>query len=295
MTCPRYYQYKHILGWYAPEKSVHLRFGGIYATALEHFYKFIAEGQSREDAIISVVHEALIASWDYAYATAEAALTQDETKRLPGTGAPWNTYHQQKTRSTLIRTIVWYFEHFREDIPIVTIANGKPAVELSFKLPVDNGIIFCGHLDRLVDYGGSPMVLDQKTTGMTVGQYFFDQFTPDTQMSMYTFAGKMIFNIPVKGVVIDAAQIAINFTRYERGTAFRTEGQLNEWYDETMQTIEKAQASSREEHFPMNTTACGNFGGCEFRKICSKSPEVREQFLKGNFSKRRTWDPMISR
>lgn len=292
-TCPRYYQYKHIEGWAAPEKSVHLRFGAIYATALEHFVKLTTAGMDREDAIIEVVHEALIASWDYAYS--DASKIGDPAFRIPGSGAPWNTYHQSKTRSTLIRTIVWYFEHFEEDLPVIVLANGKPAVELSFRLPVDDSIVFCGHIDRLVSFADEPMVLDQKTTTATLGPYYFDQFSPDTQMSMYTFAGKVIYDMPIKGVMIDAAQIAINFSRFERSPTFRTDSQLNEWYDETMMTIERAQAAAREQYFPMRTTSCGNYGGCEFRRICSRSPEVRPQFLKGNFQRRKTWDPLESR
>ena len=37
----------------------------------------------------------------------------------------------------------------------------------------------CGHLDRVVTYGGQKFVMDQKTTGSTIGPYFFDGFKPD--------------------------------------------------------------------------------------------------------------------
>jgi hypothetical protein len=294
-TCPRYYYYKHIEGWYTFGKSVHLRFGAIYATALEHYAKHRALGMERDAAIVEVVHEALIATWDYSYTSVEAAQKQDPLARIEGSGKPWDSGDTHKTRSTLIRTIVWYFEHFEDDLEVIKLSNGKPAVEYSFKLPVENDIIFCGHIDKLVEYGGSPMVMDQKTTKSTVGHYYFDQFAPDVQMSMYTFAGKIIYDMPIKGVIIDAAQVAINFTRFERGVTFRTDSQLNEWYDNVMSTIERAQHAARENHFPMNTTACGNYGGCDFRHICSKAPEVRNQFLAGNFTRAPTWDPMTER
>lgn len=294
--CPRKYQYRMIDGW-TPSggKSVHLRFGAIYATAMEHFAKYRAEGRSREDAILDVVHEALIASWDYAYTDSEGAMTQDPTKRIPGSGKPWDTGNANKTRSTLIRTIVWYFEHFEHDLEVITLSNGKPAVEYSFKLPITDEIVFCGHIDKLVEYGGAPLVVDQKTTSSTVGSYYFDQYSPDTQMSMYTYAGSIIYNTPVRGVMIDAAQIVAGFSRFERGFALRTPSQLEEWVNMTLTNIERARRMTEVGHFPMNTTACNNFGGCEFRSICSKAPEIREQFLKGNFTKAPKWDPAKER
>jgi hypothetical protein len=174
-------------------------------------------------------------------------------------------------------------------------SHGKPAVEYSFSLNVDDGIVFSGHMDRLVEYNGSLMVQDQKTTKSTLSPYYFDQYSPDTQMSMYSFAGSMVYNSPVKGVVIDAAQIAVGFTRFERGLTFRTADQLNEWYDDAMWHVNQIRQATRDNHFPMNPASCGNFGGCEFRRICSLSPMVRGQFLAGNFQQGPRWDPLERR
>lgn len=291
--CLRKYYYKHLCGWYSPNTSVHLRFGGIYASALESYEKARASGTLREDAILTAVHYALVESWDYAYSS--QSHIGDPAYRIAGSGKAWETGDANKTRSSLIRTIVWYFEHFEEDLPTVIFPDGKPAIEYSFALPVSDTIVFCGHMDRIVEYGGQYMIMDQKTTKSTVGPYFFDQFSPDTQMSMYTYAGNIIFQHPVKGVLIDAAQIAIGFSRFERAPTFRTHAQLEEWYENAMMTIQVARDATKRQRFPMNTTACGNYGGCEFRSICSKSPEVREMYLKSNFVKKETWSPIERR
>lgn len=274
--CPRKYQYKMIEGWYNPGKNFHLLFGGWYAKALEHFYKYIALGQTREEALEQVVLEALVSTW------------QD--------GAPWLSPDTAKTRENLIRTIVWYVDHFDEGvISVIKLPDGRPAVEYSFTIDVDDGIQFSGHIDRLVEFSNSPYVMDQKTTGSTITQNYFRQFSPDIQMSMYTFAGKIIYNMPVKGVIIDGAQIAVGFTRFERGFTFRTESQLNEWYDETMQLIETTRNFTKRGHFPMRTSSCGNYGGCEFRSICSRSPQVRPEFLRAEFQQGPSWDPLDRR
>jgi hypothetical protein len=286
--CLRKYQYKMLDGWQPLTLSVHLRFGAVYATALEHYHKWVALGTHHDEALEQAVHEALVSTWDYD--------KDPEGNIIPGSGTPWVSEHNLKTRENCIRTIVWYLEHFREDPAMpVKLADGTPAVELSFALPVDDGIVFTGHLDRLAEYAGNPMVVDQKTTGTTITARYFDGYKPDIQMSMYTFAGQAVYNVPVKGVIIDAAQIAVGFSRFERGITMRTQSELEEFYDTTMETITRARSATALNNLPMNRTSCDKFGGCEFRRVCSKSPEVREQFLKADFAKGKRWDPLEAR
>lgn len=292
--CLRKYQYKHILGWQKyGELSVHLRFGAIYASALELYAKARALGSDREEAILDVVQYALIESWDFLYS--DPNHIGDDAFRIADSGKPWDSGHSAKTRSTLIRTIIWYFEHFAEDLPVIMLADGRPAVEHSFTLPFYDDIVYCGHIDKLVEMGGEPLVVDQKTTTATVSQYYFDQYSPDTQMSGYSWAGQIIYNMPIRGVMIDAAQITAGWTRFERGFAFRTPSQLMEWKDNSVATIERARKAVEDNYFPMNTTACGNYGGCEFRKICSRAPEVRDQLLRSDYQQGARWDPIIRR
>lgn len=285
-TCLRKYQYKMILGWQPERKSVHLLFGGWYARALESYYKYVADGMGQDEALIEVVSEALVETWEFDL--------DEKGEPISDSGKPWQSDHNTKTRENLIRTIVWYIDQFGEDdsCQTVILSSGQPAVEHSFRLEVDDGIILCGHLDRLVEYGKHEYIQDQKTTGSTITARYFEQFNPDSQMSLYTFAGKSIFGLPIKGVMIDGAQIAVGFTRFERGFSFRTEDQLNEWYDHSMFHIEKARQATRDNHFPLNPSSCNTYGGCEFRHICSKAPSVREQFLKGDFVQGKRWDPL---
>lgn len=286
--CPMKYKLTMLDGWQSPTLSMHLRFGLHYAAALESFHKAIAEGVPRDNAISDVVHEALIASWDYEL--------DDNGEAIPETGAPWETGDTAKNRPNLIRSIIWYLDHFENDnTKTIILANGNAAVEHSVTIEVDNGLIFTGHLDRLVDYAHNTYIQDQKTTKTTITQRYFEGYSPDTQMSMYTFLGKAAFGIPVHGVIIDAAQIAVGFTRFERGFTFRSPAQLNEWYENSMKDIERIRTAHREQHFPMNPTACGNFGGCMFRRACSRSPEVRTQFLKADYIQGSPMNPLEQR
>lgn len=274
--CLRYYKYKMIDNWEPRNSSVHLIFGGHYAKALEFFHKLRAKGFSVDNALHEIVKNVLEATWI--------------------NGKPWDSGHDKKTRNTLIRSIIWYVDQFHdEEIKTVILPDGKAAVEYSFTLQIDNGLLLSGHIDRLCLHGGDYYVMDQKTTSTTINGRFFDAFNPDTQMSLYTFAGRAIYDLPVKGVIIDCAQIAVGFTRFDRGFTFRTDDQLDEWYDGILSDIERAQKATATNDFPVNPSSCGNYGGCEFRNICSKSPSSRENFLRADFVKRKPWNPLESR
>lgn len=296
--CPRKYYYQMIEGWQSASRSnVHLRFGSLYATALEHYYKHRALGLSSQEALEEVVLEALLNTWDRVEKVDEIQGGPGiEVEKALNGGGPWISAHAAKTRENLIRTIIWYVDQFEnEATEVVMLADGKPAVELSFSLEVDDGIVFCGHLDRLVTYAHDKYVMDQKTTGSTISNNYFDGYNPDIQFSMYTFAGQSVFHIPLRGVIIDAAQIAVGFSRFERGFTFRSASQLSEWYDEMLTLIETTQGYARENHFPMNRSSCGNYGGCPFRKVCSRDPAVRPNFLAADFVKGPSWDPLDRR
>lgn len=281
-TCLRKYYYSMIKNLEPKHKSVHLIFGGIYAASLERFYLHRAEGLSIDEALRKVVRYAMVESWD--------AETQ----------TPVHFDSAVKTRANLIRTIVWYVEEFGEEstsgIQTFHLSNGKPAVELSFVLEMDDSFMYAGHLDRVVEYGDGLYWMDQKTTGTTISTYYFDQFKPSNQFYGYTWAGQTILNSPVRGGIIDAAQIAQGFSRFGRQPITVSKDTLDEWVDNARHTMYTVRSSFMLNKWPMNLTACGNYGGCPFRELCTRPPSVREKFETGNFQiRKQPWDPATPR
>src|SRR5207253_6250737 len=146
-----------------------------------------------------------------------------------------------KNRETIVGLVVDYLDHFADD-PASTfiLDDGSPAVELSFRYELDWGpsvdgnwapirdggpvhsqpYLLCGHLDRVVNYLDGLYVMDRKTSISTLSSYYFDQWTPSNQMTLYTFAGKVILHSPIKGVIIDAAQVLLEKPNaFQRGFA----------------------------------------------------------------------------
>ena len=288
-TCPRLYQYIMIDGWAPRGESVHLRFGSEYHSALEHYDHCRALGQPRADAIRSTVAHTLarIADWH------------------PDTATKSGKY---KNRETLLQLIIDYLDHFADD-PATTyiLSDGKPAVELSFRFELDFGpdaairqpYLLSGHLDRVVSFNDQLLVMDRKTSSSTLSAYYFDQYEPSNQMTLYTLAGRIILSAPIRGVIIDAAQIKLTEpSAFARGFTYRTEDQLDEWLADLRTTLTIAEAYATANHWPQNDTACDKFGGCRFRGICSKSPGVRDRFLATDFTKLEVqdrWNPLRAR
>ena len=315
-TCPRKYFYGILQGWTASERSVHLEFGGHYAKALERFHKFRAAGLEYADAVRGVLRLLMIETWEHDLVEENAltsvgiedgaVLFSEEGEgiqrvalwRMPGTGRPVDWGHNTKTRDTLVRSVVWYLHQFENDpMTTVILANGAAAVEYSFSFELSEDYLYCGHIDRLVHYGEDKdvYVQDQKTSGSTITPRYFKAYSPDIQMTGYTLAGTIGFNLPVKGVVIDAAQIAVGFTKFERGVVLRHKTQLEEFREEALAYIAEAKRCHETGYYPMRRPSCGNYGGCEFQNVCALQPILRERFLEGNFKKRKRWDPLERR
>ncbi len=277
--CPWKYFLANICGWNPKAQRAPLEFGIQYHAALELWDKLLANGMSKASAAIQVVQ---CAGWRGGF------IPEGDTAR---------------TSETLVRAVVWYIDQFHGDkAETVILANGKPAVELSFLFPFHNAKVesspiqfyLAGHIDRLVNFQGTSWFMDRKTTKSGLDQRYFAQFSPDNQMDLYTLASQVIFETPCAGGIIDAAQLGVNYVRFKRQEIQRTPEQIDEWVEDTKLWIETAATCAARHQWPKNDKSCDKYGGCQFRPVCSKSPSVREVFLKADF-RRKIWDPSTAR
>lgn len=284
--CPRKYEYSILRGLVPRAESIHLVFGLLVHSCSEIYNHAKANGAPHAEALRATVRHALRESWDFEKSRPKAILADD----------------RNKNRYTLLRTVVWYFDQFENDpLETVILSNGKPAVELSFEIPLGHdsaatgeAFSLCGHMDRVANYGGKPYVVDIKTTKNTIGSEFFEKFNPHNQFSTYLLAGRIAFGIPINGLIVDGTQIAVTFTRFQRGVVNRSDAQLDEWHRDTISWIGAAEAYALQGHWPQNDKSCDMYGGCPYREVCSKSPSVRPAFMQSLYVKR-VWDPQKRR
>jgi hypothetical protein len=275
--CGRFHNFKS-QGWQAKEESVNLRFGSEYHRSLRDYEVLKAEGFEHRDCLDDVVRSLLF--------------------RI----ADWNPDHKQKNRETLIRSVIWYLEKFKDDQAKTWImSDGKPAVEVNFSFELDFGptpdqpYVLSGKLDKIVVFNGDLFVMDHKTTS-ALGPTFANRFNPDNQMTLYTHAGKKIFMAPIKGVIINGCQPLVGGTNFERHIVYRTDEQIEEWLVDLEYWLTQANAWAERGEFPHNDASCNKYFGCEFRDlVCSKSPQVRDRFLKANFDQVEPWNPLKPR
>lgn len=316
--CPRYYYYTMLEGLESRIRSIHLTFGILYHKAMEIYDKERVGGATHEQAQDEAVRYAL-----------EASVEHDNPQVLcencghyggePGTIScshcgddlngdiihPWRDLLvglSQKGRVQLVRSVVWYTEQFKNDtMQTLTLQDGKAAVELSFTLPLDFGpensdeiYSLRGHLDKAAENDTGLWIVDKKTTKSALYESYFEGFSPDNQVTLYTLAGKMVLGLPLNGVVIDGAQLGVSFTRFNRGYIHRTTSQLEEWLDDLQIWLKNAEMYARADHWPQNEQACGLYGGCPFRHVCGRSPEVRDSEIRHNYT-HRIWNPAEDR
>jgi hypothetical protein len=275
--CPRKYYYSIVQGYATREQSVHRTFGIYLHEAYEHYHRLRAPyltndaaPHGHEEAVRRVVKEMMVKT------------------------APWKSDDKIKNRRNLIRTIIWYLEEFKDDpAKTVILSNGRPAVELSFRFEIPDApdFLYCGHMDRIAEFGGDRFVFDYKSTKRALYTEYFAQFTPHNQMTGYTLGGKITFKEPVAGVIIDAAQVGVTFSRFSRGSAPRDDETLAEWLSQTAYWVKLAATYASENFWPLNESSCDKYFGCPFRPVCSKSPRQRDIWLKADYV-HRLWDPL---
>lgn len=286
-VCPRRYYYSIVMGFQPQLESVHLTFGIMLHRSVELYWTYrLNLLMDHQDAMLTVVGDIMGLTWDKERNRPRDSLTD----------------HKDKNRYTLIRTIVWYLDKYQND-PIETISiNGRLAVEMPFRFgsghksaTTGEEFVLCGRLDRIGQLHSERYVTDVKTTGHTIGQYWFAKFTPDNQFTIYTIAAKTVFGIDTSGILVDACQVVQSWSKFERGIVQRTDEQLENWLKDLGFFLEQLEECAFEDKWPMNDSACGMYGGCPFRQVCAAPSANARNFILRHEYKRRVWDPTFER
>lgn len=304
-TCPRKYQLAILEGWIPKKTAAPLVFGGLLHRYLEAYDRRRVSGEPHDAALLAVVTQAM---QETCRRVKGLLLPDGEIREVPE-GTPeaqdyiifWSG-DNNRTRLTLIRSIIWYTEQFSINEPLRTVelSNGTPALEISFRFllplrsPDGDPFIYCGHIDKICEFGGELFIQERKHTVTTLGSYYFDRYSIDAQTSGYLTAARVLINQPIAGIIVDACQIAVSFTRVHRHMAPRSPAQLEEWLSNMQEWLLLAMYYAGRygaKPWPLNEASCHKYSGCQFRGVCSRDPSVRDMLLEQNFQRKR-WNPL---
>lgn len=171
--CPTYWRYNVLRNLMTKGTNIHLHAGGAFAAGLEAARKaFYGEGLSEDDAIAAGIY-ALIQYWG------TVDIPEDEAKSYP----------------RMVQALIEYFTVWRlPDDPFrpYTLANGKPAVEFTFALPIPEvlhpttgqPLLYGGRFDMLAEHEGVIYIEDDKTASQ-LGPSWGKNWDLDSQFTGY--------------------------------------------------------------------------------------------------------------
>ena len=160
--------------------------------------------------------------------------------------------------------------------------------------PDGDSFIYCGHIDKICEFAGDTYIQERKHTTATLGDWYFIKYSIDAQTTGYLTAGKVLLDKPISGIIVDACQVGVTFSRIQRHVAPRTPAQLEEWLSNTLEWISLAQFYAKRygaKPWPLNEASCHKYSGCQYRGVCSRDPSIREMLLQQHFKKQR-WNPL---
>lgn len=266
-TCPEKHRLSVIEGWKPSylDASPAASWGKVYHSAMEKFDYCLWEDDSNIDRAI---HEAIKTA-----ATVGAHLQEGE---------------RGKNLTNIYRAVVWYAENWAGRLlKPITLHDGTPAIETRFEVTLPTGKHrFSGRTDKIcADEAGVLWVVDHKTTDSTLSNHYFRRFINDNQITGYIYALRRELGMPVAGFIIDACQNLVNSNTYARQTFDVTEAHINEWVEDAVYTIEKADECTTRGKWPHHFQGCFQYNGCPFINLCAKAPEFRQEFLLTNYER----------
>lgn len=271
MTCPYKYQLSNIEGYYKPGKVENLNrtWGHAVHACGDEYDAVIFQGGRVDDALHAAIKEA----WNW----------KDRLTPSPNQAADWD---KSRTYETLIRALIWYSEEYKEaPLTLAQLPDGTPATEIRFEVPLGPYRI-SGRLDKLISFNDILYILDRKTTGKGLTDYYFKFYEPDNQVLAYHYACSEQLGMPIAGFMVDAWQALVGGNRFRRHTIAVTPGQIEFWKRSVITAIDEANRYEEQGFFPQRYSGCNQYGGCVFRDVCKRDPAFHSDWLKSDYEKR---------
>lgn len=275
--------YARIYGLASLNGSVHLVAGGAFAKGVETVRKLVyRDKMDISEAILRGVIDAWIHYGNF------------ETPEK----------NETKSAERVAYAICEYFAEYppHEDrIQPYYRADGKPAIEFEFSLPLDikhpdtgDPLLFGGRFDMVGDFMGGLWVVDEKTAGR-LGPSWLKQFTLRGQFLGYCKAAKE-FDLPVNGFIVRGMSFLKDYYGHAEVIETVPEHRIERWWDQFQRDVErmvecyKQHRMNPDEGFDYAFgEACNAYGGCPFVRLCDKQDwtEWWQQYFAVDY-----WNPL---
>jgi hypothetical protein len=158
-------------------------------------------------------------------------------------------------------------------------------VETENVISMPNSTTLYMRIDRILIENGFYTVVDTKTTGQAITDYYWRDFELSFQLSTYSYAVEKLTG-HCDNIQIDAIRVHAS-PEFVRRSFQRTEEQVQEWlntYKQVTGSIRASFCSNKDtevSNFYQNTGSCSKFGGCPYLPVCKyglSHPDVQIMF-----------------
>lgn len=291
------------------------------------FYKVLGRDNASRDALNygSAIHKAC----EHYYLTGDSTQIPDllfaHFSENPQPEGSWRTVDHA------IRAMQEYVALREQMPPWIPIAhNGKPAVEVPFRLPLfsksvyallpfpeklllgegDNNntyveninVYYTGKIDLAIESHVNPGaydILDHKTSSMG-GPTFWSAFKLSPQFIGYTWASDKLFGKRCDRAIVDAI-FGRAYSVKGKGVPheFQTQSfqysddQVECWLRDTKYFVNQFLEQLQQDHFPANTDSCfGKYGECSYFNVCSLPAHTHSTMLASGLYTDTSWSPL---
>lgn len=247
-TCPRKYKLRIKEGWTTRRRSAALGFGGAIHLGLADWYR---SGGNLESAL-----NAIRAGWDNSGPV-------DDYRNLGKCLEVMREYTEEYPQESF--SVVGYPE-----VPMVEIPFLIPLVTASGEqVLTDDGteIEYGGIFDGLVEFGDNAYILEHKSTSQ-LGDYYFNQFKPNNQVTGYIWGAGQLSGKRVGGAIINAIGVyKKGATKMRRHITSRSDSEIAEWIKNIQASASEIEWHEKRGYWPMRTVSCTMYGKCEYHDV----------------------------
>ena len=273
-SCPQKFKLEFVHGFRPPGISIDLHAGACFSSALEEVRRQIWQHNKSLGTALIMAEARFFQEW--------GDVEPPEWKRTA------------KTKDRVWEAVESYFAQYSpltDYIRPFIAADGKPTLEYTFAIPLKSAsdlidaddnlyfplhpsgspFIYCGRFDMLGLYQDRPVVLDDKTTGYSIGRQWASQWDLRSQFLGYKWAcnqcGIDVEEVAVRGIAIQQTQIV----HAEAIKPYSNE-LVGRWHEQLRRNLWRIRRAYDEDYFDFNfADACTAYGQCTFLNTCASS------------------------